>query len=250
MNQTHEYRPDIADEHAKAGRGLGRIFIPDGRDYQHLMARPAALPTIQAKTWRAGAVWDQGQTSMCVAYSGVKYLAASPIINDLPEGDSFETVYNWCRDNDEWPGADYDGTSVRAFMKWGADRQFISGYEWAFDNLPIINHLATVGPVVAGTDWTESMFNPVKGFIRVAPDGQYTVAGGHAWPLIGFDRRKKCPDGTRGAYLMQNSWGPSWGVKGRAWVSFADFSILLRNQGEAAVAVELQKPRKKRKRAA
>jgi hypothetical protein len=178
-------------------------------------------------------------------------LVSSPIINDVPEGESFDTVYRWCQENDSFPGTDYDGTDVRAFMEWGRARGIIGSYVWGFDNIAIINHVAEIGPVQMGTDWTEAMFEPdAKGFIRVAPDGQYTVAGGHAWLIVGFDRKKKCPDGTVGAYEMQNSWGRGWGKNGRAYLSFADNSILLRNQGEAAVAVEKQMPRRKRKRAA
>jgi hypothetical protein len=244
------YEPEAAKTERLNGRGMGRIHMPDARDYRHMMAMPHTLPPVMAKTWRSGgAAWDQGNTPQCVAYSGARLLLASPVINDFPtaDGDNWQTVYDWCKLNDEWPGEDYDGTSVRAFMKWAQAKGYIAGYEWAFDNLPIINHLAAVGPVQVGTDWTVDMFEPdARHFIRVAPNGDYRVAGGHAYPLMGFDRRKKCPDGSKGAYVMLNSWGPGWGDKGRAWISFADFSILLRNQGEAAVAVETQKKRKRK----
>ncbi len=232
-------------------RRLGRLKSVDKRDHLYLLRRPAKLSTLQSKTWKRAtdAPWDQGETSRCTAFGGGGLLAAAPVRNKVPpksEGinldDWLTYLYGLAQDNDEWPGSDYDGSSVRGVMEALVKLGFITEYRWAFDVDTIIHHLLTVGPMVVGTDWTKVMFRPVNGFIQVMDaQGKYVVEGGHCYLLRGVDRRKKCPDGTKGAFLILNSWGKGWGVKGEVWISFADFAILLRNGGEAAVASEVVK---------
>jgi hypothetical protein len=66
--------------------------------------------------------------------------------------------------------------------------------------------------------WANAWFTPKA-------DGTLPIydfeAGGHAIPFIGWDDTHVNPDGTRGAFLAQNSWGPSWGVKGRFWFPYS-----------------------------
>lgn len=73
---------------------------------------------------------------------------------------------------------------------------------------------------------------------RPGPDGfiRSTGAsvGGHAYTLIGASRE-------RGAFRILNSWGRSWGERGRAWISGEDLQHLVDggNQGgELRVALE------------
>ncbi len=40
------------------------------------------------------------------------------------------------------------------------------------------------------------------------------IQGGHAVTLVGYDDNKVMPDGSKGAFLVRNSWGTSWGVYG------------------------------------
>lgn len=239
--------------------GLGRRQSTDVRDHRFLMERPVELPAIIKKSWSMGKgqPWDQGNSSMCVSFSTNGYLVASPIRNKIPQknqllagavqanlSDWLKTFYKEAQRNDEWPGENYDGTSVRGAFKVLQNLGFISEYRWAFDINTIINQILLFSPVVVGTDWTESMFDTIKmgkykNFIQVSPDGKYDVSGGHAYLLIGVDRQRKCPDNTLGAFRILNSWGKSWGDSGRAWISIVDFGILLNHQGEAAIAVEI-----------
>lgn len=65
-----------------------------------------------------------------------------------------------------------------------------------------------------GVNWQESWFTPLAGGMLPKPD---TLAGGHALKACGFDQRISCPDGSKGAILLQNSWG-NWGAKGFCWL--------------------------------
>jgi len=212
--------------------GLGRLRTVDERDRKYLLR--AAPTAYTQRYWHSPGVMDQGATSQCVAYSGVKYLTTAPVYNkplDPP------TLYNECQRVDEWPGEDYDGTSVRALFKVLKSRALIKEYRWAFDCEPVVNHLLTVGPVVMGTVWTMEMFMPDRHYY-IEPKGE--VVGGHAWLLIGTNRNKRNPDGTRGAVRMINSWGVGWADKGRAWLTFKNLDWLIKADGEACVATEVK----------
>lgn len=233
---------------------LGRIRMPDYRDHAFRM-QIAPVPIQAYKQWNEPPVLDQGSTSQCVVYSGFGYLQAGPVTNPISKLPwSFEQAYKICQQNDEWPGEAYDGTSVRAIFKLFQKEGYVANYVWAPNAVAIQNWLAIKGPVVVGTDWTESMFE-TETFDAPGPQGkaewcrlfpersprENPVVGGHAYLLIGVDTRRICPDGSIGAARMQNSWGKGWGTGGRAYISLRDLDILIRNGGEACTAIE-QRP--------
>lgn len=213
--------------------GLGRRFAPDPRDRNFRLSPPLAPVDRTFRSWLVKKpVLDQGPTSQCVAYSGVAYLKAHPVVNkpvDMVE------LYQACRKVDEWPGEDYDGTSVRALFKTFKTRGYVDSYHWAWDVFTVVQHVLTTGPVVMGTTWKEQMFYPGKnGYIRaVGPD-----IGGHAYLIVCVNTRRKNPDGTVGAARILNSWGEDWGQQGRAWISFADLDMLIKDSGEACASTE------------
>lgn len=220
--------------------GLGRRPSKDARDQDFLIPkRAAAAKQITARTWYSKGVLDQGNSSRCVAYSGAKYLTTAPVMNRPL--DPVE-LYRDCQRNDEWRGEDYEGTSVRALFKVFKARGLVSGYQWAFDVETIVNHVLTTGPVVVGTLWDADLSNPDKfGYIAPGPDIEHEQAG-HAWLIIGANRKRRNPDGTIGAARMIQSWGDSWGPHhGRAWITFENLDKLIQFDGEACVATEVLK---------
>lgn len=219
--------------------GLGRRVSKDARDHDYLIPRRRAeASTITQRTWYSKGVLDQGNTSQCVAYSGVKYLTTAPIYNKplVP----FD-LYRECLVVDEWPGEDLEnGTSVRALFKVFKRKSLVTEYRWAFDVEPVINHVLTTGPVVMGTLWDADLSNPDRyGYIAPGPDIEKEW-GGHAWLIIGANRKRKNPDRSVGAVRMINSWGDNWGPqRGRAWLSFKHLDALIKLDGEACVATEI-----------
>jgi C1A family cysteine protease len=221
-------------------RGLGRLHAPDARDHNFLLARPSQEASqITYRTWFTDQVFDQGSTSQCVAYATIGWLMAGPVRN-TKQVPSFREFYADCQRNDEWPGEEpaYEGTSVRASMKCLKQRGYVSEYRWAFNAATVIDHILANGPAVIGINWYGNMFDPDKnGFLHVG--GQ--LAGGHAILLVGANRDKLCPDGSRGSARIVNSWSRQWGQSGRAWISFTDLDRLMGEDGEAATATEIVK---------
>lgn len=214
--------------------GMGRRAAPDARDKQYPLRVPK-VAAIRSRIWNANGVLDQGATPQCVAYAGTKYLNAGPIAQPAPWLPL--ELYQRCQVEDEWPGEDYEGTSVRALFKVLKAAGYIGEYRWAFDAETIVNQVLAAGPVVMGTEWLYEMFVPDRwGYIQAKGD----QAGGHAWLVLGAYRDRQNPDGTKGAVRMLNSWGTGWGLNGRAWLTFGDLDKLVKDAGEACVATEVK----------
>lgn len=230
------------DEDLLTFPGGGRLRSVDNRDRQYMLPpRGAGTPTIKSyKHWPAPAALDQGDSSSCVGHGCHQLLRCSPIRNTKNIPSPYD-IYNAAQLIDEWPGTEpsYYGTSVRAGVKVLQKQGFVSSYRWAFDAATAVNHLLTVGPVISGTDWLEGMMATDKrGFIY----NKGRMIGGHCVLITGCNVTEKCPDGTIGSVSLLNSWGPNWGVKGKAKLSIQSFDQLIRAQGEAAAVFEVYKP--------
>lgn len=218
-------------QHWMARKALGRKAAVDLRDLAHPMK--AALPqrvSQSTKYWQGGMVLDQGNLPQCVAYAWTGFLLAAPIMDKAVKlgGDYEQKLYTRAQQLDEWPGEGYDGTSVRAGAKALQEQGRLKEYVWAKHADEVRRFVLDRGPVILGIDWYEEMFYPTsKGFITIG--GQ--IAGGHAIEIIGYSD-------ALDAFRLIQSWGPSWGQKGRCWLSFDDLDKLITDGGEACSAVE------------
>ncbi len=70
--------------------------------------------------------------------------------------------------------------------------------------------IAAYGDAWIGSPWSKAWFTPGPDGVLPAPDQS---AGGHAYKFVGYDDSKS-------AFLMQNSWGSSWGLLGHAWMPY------------------------------
>lgn len=216
---------------------LGRLIVLDNRDvrFQISSILPKEMPSISYKYWWPTGWWgDQKNYPHCVAFSWAHWLAAGPITQKksrLGGNSPFDTtyLYNEAQKVDEWPGEDYDGTSVRAGAKILQKYGYIKNYNWAWDIETTVNTLLTLGPVVVGTWWTYDMFFPNENGI-IKSTGQ--KLGGHAYLLDGVNVKNKL-------LRLKNSWGRQWGKNGFAYISFDDMDKLIKDQGEVCLATEI-----------
>jgi len=218
---------------------LGRIMVEDERDnkYQIKSMLPKQSPGIDYKYWWTNGWWgNQGYLPHCVAYSWSHWLAAGPITqNKSRKGGrspiDTDYLYSEAQKIDQWPGEDYDGTSVRAGASILKQNGYITAYNWAWDIDTTVNALLTLGPVVVGTYWTYDMFFPnEKGLIKASGNPM----GGHAYLLDGVNVKKKL-------IRIKNSWGRDWGKNGFAYISFDDMDSLIKQYGEVCLATEVEK---------
>lgn len=206
----------------------------DHRDYPLRAAiRQIAAPQIVgSKFWYNRRVLNQGNEGACVGFGWTQSINCSPRPQNF--NDSYaRAVYYRARQLDEWPGENYDGTSVRAGAKSICEKGWITEFAYAQNILEMATWILNRGPVVIGVDWFEGMEDALREndyFIR--PEGQ--VTGGHC----------VCVDGVRwgleGAYFrILNSWSDKWGMSGRARITTEDMATLLGTEYSAAcTAVE------------
>lgn len=210
---------------------FGRSVVEHDDRSRQYMARGILFQEdapLRSKTWRRPAPYDQGQLPQCVAYATKGVCWSQPIAQSikLETRKKIDTgqLYHLAQTLDQWPGEDYDGTSTLAGLKAAHQDGLIPGYRWCFGLDDVTKTLSQYGPVMIGVNWmTGMMETDEEGLLSVT--GQ--VEGGHCVELHGVDVGRKEVIGT-------NSWGLSWGLKGRFRLRFEDLGTLLQDQGEAA----------------
>ena len=211
---------------------LGRQMSIDIRDRNYLIKDKVKVTPkkITSKYWADNEWWgDQGKTPQCVGYAWAHWIEDGPVTHGgIAPIISPTLIYNEAQKIDEWPGENYDGTSVRAGAKYLKNTNKINSYYWAYDINTLINTVLNIGPVVVGTYWYLRMFYPDRsGLIRIGGP----IVGGHAYVINGIDTNKKL-------FRIKNSWGRRWGINGSAYISFNDMSRLIMMNGEICLASE------------
>lgn len=213
-------------------RRLDRIPEFDERSRAHpvtaILPREALKP--RSYRWRCMVSLDQGREGACVGFGWSHELAARPVEVLGITNDTAYKVYKLAQTLDPWEGENYSGTSVLAGAKavQALYPNAIQSYKWAFGIEEVIATLGYHGPVVLGVNWYSDMYEPDEaGFIKLG--GSHV--GGHCILAVGNNQRAKY-------VILQNSWGPDWGVNnGQCHITHADLATLLRLGGEACVPV-------------
>ena len=226
----------------------------DSLDFRDLLYSPA-LVTLPKSLWpkrTAMNVRDQGREGAC---AGFGLAAVIDYINERASRSakpvSARMLYEMGKRHDKWPGSDYEGTSARGTMKGWHKNGVCLESEWAYDpeaagyldqdravaalEMPLGAyyrvlprrpdvHAALVesGAVFATAQVHGGWDKPKRGRIVWDPEGQEDEVFGHAFAILGY---------TEQGFLVQNSWGPSWGgltyrkqrYRGLAVWSYADF---------------------------
>jgi hypothetical protein len=218
---------------------LGRLIQFDERSRDYSIRKIVTWQPLRSRTYRMPrneGVLDQGREGSCVGFGVTNEIRATPrSARGLDGTFAREKIYWPAQRDDPWaggayPGATpfYEGTAVLAGVKAAVQLGYYGAYHWAFSERDLALAIGWVGPAILGLNWYTGMFSPDdNGFIR--PTGQ--VEGGHCILALGYNNRS-------GYYTLLNSWGPSWGIRGRCYVRTKDMVTLLQDSGEACIVTE------------
>ncbi len=208
---------------------LGRIQQFDERSRNFPLTITPTTP--RSYTWACRLYLDQGREGSCVGHGWAHERIARPVeVLTVNHYDAVE-YYRAAQLIDEWPGNDYEGTSVLAGAKVMKARGYISGYEWAFNLRQALVGISYRGPAVLGIDWYDGMSVPDKnGIIR--PTGR--VNGGHCILATGYNLKTRL-------VRLHNSWGKDWGIGGDCFILDTDLGQLLDAGGECCLPIGRKK---------
>jgi hypothetical protein len=185
-----------------------------------------------SKLWDCPVVLDQGNEGSCVGHGIAHELIATPVPMAWVDHTYARKIYKMAQTLDEWPGTDYEGTSVNAGLKAIKNWGLCTSWNWSFSHLDTQLGISHVSPGIAGTNWMTGMMDlDSEGFIHATGVSE----GGHCYLYLGIDTEKQ-------AFIIQNSWYKKdkitpWGRGGRAFISFEDYEKLRSNGGEMAFLV-------------
>lgn len=220
-------------------------FDPRSRGFAAVTLIPHNL--IRSYTWKCEAWHDQGREGACVGFAWSHELTARPAKVTTTAADAMK-IYKEAQKIDEWPGENYEGTSilagvkiVRSQFKNKKGNPLIGEYRWAFGIEDLVRVLGFRGPAVLGLNWYSGMLHTNRqGFISKAG----YLAGGHAilayavkivWKDKKGSKEWSNVDMDSSYVTLRNSWGKLWGVNGDAKITLRDLDVLLHEQGEACV---------------
>lgn len=223
-------------------RRLARLRHFDERSRQFPVRATVGPKKPRSYTWECAVHLDQGQEGACTGFSVAHELLARPCeVRGLTAKFATEKIYWQAQKDDEWEGGSYprakpryDGTSVIAAIKAAKKLGFIEEYRWAFGLRDLVLAVGHVGPAVLGLNWYEGMFDVAScGHLHVGG----VPSGGHAILCKGVDVEERY-------FVLHNSWGPRWGRRGDARISWSEMERLLHEDGEAVIPTVRRDPRR------
>lgn len=208
---------------------LGRIPEFDDRSLDFSIRKVVAeVAEPISQIWECPLTLNQGEISACVGFSWIHNISSTPEPTTGLNESTAINIYHLAQQLDDFPGTNYEGTSVLAGIK-AVEQSFpdvFESYHWAFSLQDLILAIGHIGPVTIGVNWYSKMFDVNKsGLIQIGG----SLVGGHALLAIGVSLEEEI-------ILLLNSWGPSWGVNGQAKISFKHMERLLHERGDACVA--------------
>ena len=180
---------------------------------------------LRSYSWTPRVWLDQGQEGACTGFGAAHVMSMAPNARTMTNANG-QAFYKGAQRYDEWPGENYEGSSVNGVMSFLLhETKYLTEYWWAESVEEILHAIGYYGPVEMGSVWRTGMMNTRSdGFIHVT-GGQ---VGGHAYSIRAVN--------LSGKYVtVHNSWGKGWGVNGEAKLSFDDLGLLLRDSGECAL---------------
>jgi hypothetical protein len=228
---------------------LGRHVRHDDRSADYAIGEMPRSAIKNVEWERHIPILDQGQVGSCVPNTGTELLAtdalgytgvSSVTVEKADTQGEFSAGSSWDLNEDfalqlyrlltridsyagQWEPDDTgsDGlTLAKGLVMLGLS----DTYRHAFSYKAAVSALQS-GPVGFGTVWYNSMFEPDKNTGEITVDPSSGVAGGHEYMSRRFDA-----DNDR--VWIDQTWSESWGLDGRAWISGAGMTTLLKAKGD------------------
>ncbi len=183
-------------------------------------------------------ILNQGSEGTC---TGQTLAAVINFLNQKKKVDikvSARMLYEMARKNDEWPGEEYDGSSLRGAIKGWKNMGVCTESIWPYKGgvkhltieaakdarsntvgayyrlLPEISHfhsaLNETGVIAVSARVHEGWQDPASGIIQKSNN----MIGGHAFTIVGYNQQ---------GFMVQNSWGKKWGNNGTAIWLYEDW---------------------------
>lgn len=226
-------------------RRLGRHIVHDAMSlrYPARASDPRKLKSV--KHFINIPTLDQGDLGSCTGHAGTYNIAgdafwaagATVLKQDATIDHQYAVgLYSDATKLDPWPGQyepEDTGSDGLSIAKALLTRGLISGYQHALSLAAALTALSE-RPVIVGTSWLEGMYSVnAEGLMNVSGE----VLGGHEYVLDELDTVKQ-------RVGMRNSWGPGWGLNGRAYMTYADLAKLLDRtmQGDCTVFIPRSEP--------
>ena len=250
---------EYTEEYLRTHR-LGANFVPpDPRvpEFPHPTAEEKATypASVDLRKYDAP-IYDQGTLGSCVAQTAA---GAFEWLENYVESSKYFlgsrlALYKWARDADGTTGdvGTSDATMISIMTSKGVPHESLWPYTISqFDVEPPSNvitdaanakstasaTISTGGGADTATDDIKSALNtplPVMFTFDVYPsydaagtNGGYigapggTSRGGHANVIVGYNDALSNLDGSKGAFIVRNSWGASWGANGYGYMPYA-----------------------------
>jgi len=228
---------------AKATRKLTvRADPPDLRDRYYDAPLIQLRPNIEPP--KGLAILDQGKEGACTGFGLAATIHLLLARSGQPQSRvSTRMLYEMARRHDEWPGEDYEGSSLRGALRGWHSMGVCTEKAWPYDpkktdaevtiaraeeaknitlgayfrlrpHLPDYHAALCQAEVIyVSADVHGGWSNPDKGgAIKYAPNT--VVDGGHAFAIVGYNEK---------GFWVQNSWGEDWGTKGLALWTYEDW---------------------------
>lgn len=233
-------------------RGLGWIKQKPSRKDFVFTARPEqveVIPTSADLRLYESPVLDQGPLGSCTAHAGVsvyEFVHKKALGAYTPESRLF--LYKESRDIEGIKGD--EGSTLRATAKVMADEGLPPEALWPYDTSKVneepppevkaaaekqqvLNYYgvysmqdikAALGvtclPVMLGFYVYNGIYDvDSSGNIPIPPNIN-DILGGHAVVFDGYDDNHVNLDGSKGAFLIKNSWSTGWGDEGYGWLPY------------------------------
>ncbi len=252
---------------------LDANFRRDSLDLRDRIYQPALiiLPNQVLPKESMITILDQGKEGACTGFAlagMINYLNRSRGIDDYV---SPRMLYEMAKRHDQWPGENYEGSSLRGAMKGWNKYGVCPETFWPYDpkkpghfsrdaqksalQYPLgayyriqhrrsdfhavlaEGHSYNANAIAVSASVHKGWDEPVNGVISYHPD--WREEGGHAFAIVGYNRQ---------GFIVQNSWGKDWGgveldgnyYEGLAIWTYNDFEANLWDAWVARMALPVE----------